>query len=140
MALRKKLYYDINTGVMLNNAGYTAIKAFMASTGANFGVASPDRYGNLMDVNNFTGATGNVARCRQAIGAWFQCAAFTVASVGSLFLGGASNVDFLQESTSVVVPDPATVRRPRVRLRLSVTSGGSVQGVLYVQRQHSIEV
>lgn len=136
MAIRNKLYYDITLSTGLN----TLIKAICASTGADFGSASVDRYSNVLAPNQFNGASGNIAKCRQAIGAWFVP---SFASGDALAPARTVVVDFLLAGTVTSI-DPATTRRPRVRVRalpaFASAATNFIRGTLYVQRQNSIEV
>lgn len=145
MALRCKLYYAV--ALSSNSKGESSLPLvivngvpgnplairFVDSSGSFGNDADLDRYGNLIEPNQFAGASGNGAKTRQAIGAWFQ--------VGSGAPNGAFAVDFIPETGAIAVApsiDPATVRRPRIRLRYSGLA--SALGTLYVQRQNSIEV
>ena len=138
MALRKKLYYDVTVspapgGPFVSIPGWSArniLPIYFVDGGLPL---RPDRYGNLMDPNRYTGASGNAARCRQAIGAWIE--------QGSGGSGASICIDFVEASAPTVpIPDPAAVRRPAVRVKVGTPPNALLQATLYVQRQHSIEV
>jgi hypothetical protein len=144
LRIRKKLYYDM---VATRGTTIPFRVRFMAGTGANFGVDDdPDRYASLMAPNRFSGATGNTAKARQAIGAWLQCLSITASAVTPpQNLGGAFTVDFIEHSAALgaAAVDPAAVRRAAARIRTNgfvLTAGDVFRGTLYIQRQHTIEV
>jgi hypothetical protein len=167
MALRKKLYYDVSiTTGGVRVAGISTPFSpfglrFVGSTGPNFGTtesqignqfaALPDRYGNVMDPTLLDGVTAATdpsgqKRTRQAIGAWFQCS-FASGSPGlGTHVPIDPSIDFITETAPAIAAtpaiDPATVRRPRARLKIETPVGiGQVtRGVLYIQRQHGVEV
>jgi hypothetical protein len=161
MALRKKLYYDIlvaGGSVTIGGAQpfadglgpgeiVFAIR-IVAGTGAGFGVggasidgADADRYGNVLAPSEFAGATGNFAKAKQAIGAWW--------APGSSNVGPAPTddicIDFIAPTGAaslVAAPaiDPATLRRVFLRGHAIDPGPRIYSGTIYVQRQHTIEV
>jgi len=122
--------------------------------GSQFFGAAGDRYGGVMDPNLFAGVAvvndpSGKRRAAQAVSANFQCS-----SANAPFLAAPPPVclDFvaptgapLNAVSLAALPsiDPVTVARPWVRLKAmpSFPGGGSVlEGMLYISRQHSMEV
>jgi hypothetical protein len=151
---RKKLYYDFSVPFPEEAASEVIfLLEFCASTGANFGTADADRYGNVMEPNRFAGVATSAAaiqrRCKQAIGGWFQCSQITAGVVGTGEAEAAGQVripkaclDFIKAAGNLTQPgiDPSTELRPRARVTFNGSSSGHIRGTLYIQRQHSIEI
>jgi len=150
-ATHKKLYYPIDIVATHEYASpnllVQAIR-FVAGAGPGFGTVDPDRYGMVMDPNQFAGVAAandpsGKRRAAQAISANFQCASSVDGLVNDAQFPNDECVDFIDETGDpLTLPgiDPATVRRPRLRLKFSMGTGARLHGLLYISRQHSIEV
>ena len=158
----KKLYFNITWA-----AGVTAAHKFIPCTPFRPSVTFGDRYGSLLEpLAALTGNAPNAAKRANAVSAWFVPSQGTAATITS---GGGSiaYIDFVAPTFAVVnsalVPllpylsiDGTSVARnkgkdtiygtlgqPRhfsIRLERPIATALTFSGVLYVARQHSIEV
>jgi hypothetical protein len=146
MATRKKLYYNFPPQVVVIPVGGSVPLAAKILTSA------ADDYGNVLDQNPSPGTPGDaLAKTLAAIGAWFQPAATgTGISAPPVNVTGVAAFTFCVQfydgagvapAFGVASIDPATVKNPAVQLfAVGVAGNYAVDGKLYVQRQHSIEV
>lgn len=160
---RKKLYFDFNIGP-------TATRAIFPCTAFRSGVTCGDRFGAVLDgLEALTGSsTAQAKRQREvmayavAVGNGTSAALATVAAAGALFVdfigatigngtGGISRLPFLTVGSttpifqkaghSAVFGTSGIIRDFAVRVRRpAATTGVTIHGTIYVQRQHSIEV
>ena len=132
--------------------GDQSIVNFGVGAGA-FGSAAAgsdaDLYGNVMDPTLFDGVNpandlSEQMQTRQMVGAWFQLATSDIQDPQML-------VDFISQTATPIAGAgpiiPTAARRPRIRLRPLVppqvnppNPPQEYSGMLYVQRQHSLEV
>lgn len=158
----KKLYFNITWA-----AGATAPTKFIPCTPFRPSVTIGDRYGSLLQVlEALTGNAPNTLKRAGGVEAWFIPSEGTANLLTSG--GGPVFLDFVAPTLAVsgnsnAVPllpylslDGSSVARNRgkdtiygtlgtqrhfsVRLRRPITSNATFSGVLYVARQHSIEV
>jgi hypothetical protein len=145
MAKVKKLYFDaavqVNTGVARN------LQLFNA-TAVTVGTPANDRYGNFLDtLAALTAGSPSASKTRNAVTAVFVPSNLTNGADGGTAVD--AFVDFVAPLPTAVNVDTAGIADPvlssnfRVRLRISKLAADSTvnaTGVVYVQRQHSIEV
>jgi hypothetical protein len=134
---RKKLYFDMFVDGTAPSALYSRSVAKQCTP---INPSTPgDRYGGLLDaLPALVASSPNEIKRRNSVAAWFQCAQVQGAVLGAC-------VDFIPAGGSATVPtavftNPIYTRNFRARLKVGFFGMGSVRGVLYVQRQHSIEI
>lgn len=159
----KKLYFNVTWA-----AGVTASHKFVPCTPFRSSVTFGDRYGSLLEpLAALTGNSPNANKRAAAVSAWFvpsQGTAGTITSAG----GPLPLLDFVAPTFSVTGNSTAvpllpylsidgtsvlrnkgkdtiygTLGQPRhfsIRLERPITATATFSGVLYVARQHSIEV
>ncbi len=162
----KKLYFDVYLGGD-GDGGVLTNQTFLCT---QFTAGTPgDRYGCLLQAaENCTGSTPANTKRSRAVSAWFQPSAISVANtttpatmLGVQFVQPTSNgtnkaaltaLPYLTVGGSSVATKAGneaiygtagSLRHFSVRVRRGVGQAGgnvTVAGVLYVQRQHSIEV
>ena len=159
----KKLYFNITWA-----SGATASHKFIPCTPFRPSATFGDRYGSLLEVlTALTGNSPNASKRANAVSAWFVPSQGTAHAITGA--GGPVFLDFVAPTFAVapgntdVVPllpylsiDGTSVARnkgkdtiygtlgqPRhfsIRLERPITTSATFSGVLYVARQHSIEV
>ena len=158
----KKLYFNITWA-----AGATASHKFIPCTPFRTSTTFGDRYGSLLEaLGALTGNSPNTLKRNNAVSAWFVASQGTAIAITSA--GGTPLIDFVAPTYAVsgnssLVPllpylsvDGTSVNRnkgkdtiygtlgqPRhfsIRLERPITASATFSGVLYVARQHSIEV
>lgn len=159
----KKLYFNITWA-----SGLTASHKFIPCTPFRASVTIGDRYGSLLEpLAALTGNSPNTAKRANAVSAWFVPSQGTAGGITSAG-GPVPLIDFVAPTLSVTgnstaVPllpylsiDGTSVARNRgkdtiygtlgqprhfsIRLERPITATATFSGVLYVARQHSIEV
>lgn len=136
---RKKLYFNVlltrnGPAAPAKNAAFFVTQFTPGTTG--------DRYGNLLDkLGLLTPGSAGGPKARNAVSSWFQCSSIT-GDPGHVCLdyisANAPNI-----TLAVAITDPILTRDFRVRLKAGLavaTNTYVLRGILYVQRQHSIEV
>lgn len=158
----KKLYFNLTWA-----AGVTTITKFIPCTPFRPSVTLGDRYGSLLEpLAALTGNSPNTSKRNNAVTAWFSPSQDNIMGGSSGTLGVA--LDFVAPTLNVIgntnlVPllpylslDGSSVLRNRgkdtiygtlgqqrhfsVRARRPAASTSTLSGILYVARQHSIEV
>ncbi len=158
----KKLYFNITWA-----AGVTAAHKFIPITPFRSSVTFGDRYGSLLEpLAALTGNSPNQNKRANAVSAWFVPSQGTAGGITSA--GGTPFIDFVAPTFSVTGNSTAvpllpylsidgtsvlrnkgkdtiygTLGQPRhfsIRLERPITATATFSGVLYVARQHSIEV
>ena len=158
----KKLYFNITWAT-----GATASHKFIPCTPFRASTTFGDRYGALLEaLAAVTGNSPNTAKRAGAVAAWFAPSQGTAGAITTA--GGGVLIDFVAPTynvtgNSTAVPllpylsiDGTSVARNKgkdtiygtlgqqrhfsIRLERPITATATFSGVLYVQRQHSIEV
>lgn len=155
--MANKLYFDVSIGSAQTNRSFLCTKFTAGSPG--------DRYGSLFDpVESCTASTPLAIKRSRAVGAWFvptmvagqnattalNLAFFAVKFVQPTVPGANQtlarlpypNVDANWRGTEAIYGTAGVLRNFSVQIQKNKAAGGTitVTGVLYVQKQHSIEV
>lgn len=158
---RRKLYFDFSLDP-------TATRAIFPATQFRAGVTCGDRFGAVLDrLEALTGSSPSRTKEQREVTAWavavgdaINSAPITFAAAAALYVdfigatignggGGISRLPFLTVGSTVflkaghsaVFGTTGIIRDFAVRVRRpNATTGVTMHGVLYVQRQHSMEV
>lgn len=155
----QKLYFDVTMAATATNASFPCTQITAGTPG--------DRYGRLLQVlEALTGSSPPNIKARRAVSAWFQAVAFspanattpnaafavrfisptgrgsnqaTLASLPYLTIGGNSVTN--KAGSEAIYGTAGILRHFSVQVQKRISAGTvSAHGVLYVQRQHTIEV
>lgn len=155
---KKKLYFDFSIGG-------AATRAIFPATQFRAGLTCGDRHGGVLDrLEAMTGSTPGhrqreVSAWAQPVGNATNSSAITSGAGASLYVdfigatsgngtGAISRLPFLtvggtvfqKAGHSAVYGTAGIIRDFAIRVRRTGTSGTTIHGVLYVQRQHSLEI